>query len=57
MFFFYDLVSDLYYDNYLKLVDISNTLFSLIISWGEFGVNFGVNFVFLKQKRHPRENS
>ena len=57
MFFFYDLVSDLYYDNYLKLVDISNTLFSLIISWGELGVNFGVNFRFLNKKRHPRDNS
>ena len=25
--------------------------------WGEYGVNFGVNFDFLKQKRHPRNNS
>ena len=24
---------------------------------GEYGVNFGVNFDFLKQKRHPRVNS
>ena len=24
---------------------------------GELGVNFGVNFDFLKQKRHPRKNS
>lgn len=23
----------------------------------EYGVNFGVNFDFLKQKRHPRNNS
>lgn len=25
--------------------------------WGEYGVNFGVNFSFLNKKRHPRNNS